>query len=103
MEKLKQLQSFVKDLFDKAETTDKSQIDNLVKISNSLEEISKETNEIENKNVELIKSYKDLIKHTSFKNNNINLKPSNLNDDIDGTNIPDLEEFLINFAKKSKK
>lgn len=100
MDKLKELQNFVKDLFDKAETTDKSQIDNLVKISNSLEEISKETSDIENKNVELIKSYKDLIKHTSFKNDNINLEQSNLNDDIDGAKSPDLEEFLTNFAKK---
>ena len=103
MEKLKELQNFVKDLFDKAETTDKAQIDNLVKISNSLEEISKETNEIENKNVELIKSYKELIKHTSFKNDNINLEQSNLNDDIDGAKTPDLEEFLLNFAKNKTK
>lgn len=102
MEKLKQLQSFVKELFDKAETTDKTQIDNLVKISNSLEEISKETSEIENKNVELIKSYKDLIKHTSFKNDNIDLQQSNLDKDIDGAKAPDLEEFLLNFAKNQK-
>ena len=69
MTKLDELRQIVKEQFDKAET--KEQIDCFAAIKQKFDEVqrevSKEQEEIERQNAELIKSYKDLVQHTSFK------------------------------------
>lgn len=66
MGKLAELREFVKQQFEQADTNDKTTIDLLAKINSGLDDAEKEQNSIEAKNAELVKSYKDLVKHTSF-------------------------------------
>lgn len=93
--KLEQLRNMVATMFEKAE--EKGQIENLAKLNNVIDEVEKEQNELTSKNGELIKSYKELIKHTSFKE-----KP-----DVDShpTAVPpsleeSLNEFLASHPEK---
>lgn len=71
MSKLQELREFVKTQFEQADPSDKAKLDTLAKINNSLEdvetEIKAEQDVLINKNAELMTSYKELIKHTSFK------------------------------------
>lgn len=66
MSKLQELRAFVKTQFEQAGTDNKETIDMLAKINNGLDDVEKEQDSIEAKNAELVKSYKDLVKHTSF-------------------------------------
>lgn len=65
MSKLEELRQTVAKMFENAEQ--KEQIEQLAKVNNSIAEVEQEQNELLNKNAELIKSYKELVKHTSFK------------------------------------
>ena len=65
MTKLEQLKATVATLFENA--TEKSDIERLAKINNSIEEVEVEQKALTEKNADLIKSYKELVKHTSFK------------------------------------
>lgn len=94
MGKLDELRNFVKQQFDQAETTDKSTIDMLARIQNDLEDATKEQEAIEARNAELVKSYKDLVKHTSFKDEH------NVPTDPVSTGAPSFEEILKQFAEK---
>lgn len=65
MGKLDELRQLVADSF--KEATEKQEIEQLAKINNAIEEVSKEQDELMAKNADLVKSYKDLVQHTSFK------------------------------------
>ena len=65
MTKLEELRQLVAESF--KEATEKQDIERLAKINNAIEDVSKEQDELIAKNADLIKSYKDLVQHTSFK------------------------------------
>lgn len=65
MGKLDELRKVVGQMFENA--TEKEQIEQSVKINNCIDEVEKEQKELIDKDAELIKSYKELVKHTSFK------------------------------------
>lgn len=64
MGKLDELRQLVAESF--KEATEKQEIEQLAKINNAIEEVSKEQDELVAKNADLVKSYKDLVQHTSF-------------------------------------
>jgi len=64
MGKLEELKQLVAEAFENA--TEKQDIEQLAKINNAIEDVSKEQNDLVAKNAELVKSYKDLVQHTSF-------------------------------------
>lgn len=92
MGKLEELTKIVAEMFDKA--TEKVEIDRLTTIKTSLEGVAAEQTALEEKNAELIKSYKDLVKHTSF--NDIESKPA----DPVGSTPVSFEDFLANYTAK---
>lgn len=92
MGKLEELTKIVAEMFDKA--TEKVEIDRLTTIKTSLEGVAAEQTALEEKNAELIKSYKDLVKHTSFSD--IESKPA---DPVGGTPVS-FEDFLANYTAK---
>lgn len=63
------------------DATDKAQIEKLATINNSIDAVKKEEDAMVEKNAELIKSYKDLVKHTSFSTGD---KPG---DELGGTTV----------------
>ena len=94
MGKLDELKQIVADAF--KEATQKQEIEQLAKINNTIEEVSKEQCELMAKNAELIGSYKELVQHTSFKPDN------NVTDDVapKAVSFDDaLKEFLANKKK----
>lgn len=64
MGKLEELRQMVSDLF--AEAEKKEVIEKAALVSNKIDEVEKEQEALINKNGELLKSYKDLVLHTSF-------------------------------------
>ena len=93
MGKLEQLRQQVADMFENAE--DKESIEKLAAINNTIDEVSKEQEDITSKNADLIKSYKDLIQHTSFKDDK---KPV---DTVTGVaSLPSFEDALNQFMSK---
>ena len=95
MSKLGELKDLVAKMFEGAK--DKSSIENLALLNNTIGEVEKEQTELEDKNGELIKSYKDVIKHTSFKDD----KPPE--DPVNGGSLPSFEDALNKFIKDTKK
>lgn len=93
--KLEQLRQQVADAFEKAE--DKDAIEKLAAINNSIEEVSQEQQALVDKNAELIKSYKDLVKHTSFKD-----EANKPGDTVTGAATFTFEEALENFMSSKK-
>ena len=65
MGKLEELRQMVSDLF--AEAEKKEVIEKAALVSNKIDEVEKEQNLLVDKNAELLKSYKDLVLHTAFK------------------------------------
>lgn len=94
MTKLEELRQLVKQQFDSAET--KEQIDTLAQIKNKFDEVSREQEAIEQQNAELIKSYKDLVQHTSFRPER---EPV---DNAGATTVATFEDALSNFLKENK-
>ena len=94
MTKLEQLRATVAELFENA--TEKEEIEKLAKVNNSISEVEKEQNELTEKNAELIKSYKELVKHTSFKEQpkQVEVQPTGV--------APSLEEALAQFLASKK-
>lgn len=97
MGKLEQLKQLVADMFDKCER--KEDIDKLSTIKNTINEVEGEQQELIDKNSELIKSYKDLVKHTSFKDDN-NIVDKN-NEIFTPTSVS-FEEALSKFMNNMK-
>lgn len=94
MTKLEQLRQTVAELFENA--TEKEQIEQLAKVNNSISEVETEMNQMTEKNAELIKSYKELVKHTSFKE-----QPKQVETQPAGQ-APSLEEALEKFLASKK-
>lgn len=89
MSKLEELRTLVAGLFETA--TEKEDIERLAKVNSSIEAVETEQKELETKNAELIKSYKELVKHTSFKE-----QPKQVETQPTGQ-APSLEEALNQF------
>lgn len=95
MSKLEQLRQTVAQLFENA--TEKDEIERLAKVNNSIDEVAAEQAELTEKNAELIKSYKELVKHTSFKE-----QPKKVETQPTGQ-APSLEEALKEFLTSKNK
>ena len=91
--KLDLLKNIVADAF--KEATQKQEIEQLAKINNAIDAVYKEQNELMAKNAELVKSYKDLVQHTSFDVGN------KVTDDVAPTPIS-FEDALKEFMSKKK-
>lgn len=95
MSKLEELRATIAKMFENAQ--EKEQIEQLAKVNNSITEVEQEQKELTDKNAELIKSYKELVKHTSFKE-----EPVQTNTQVTGE-LPSLEDALKDFlASKNK-
>lgn len=92
MGKLDELKKIVADAFENA--SDKTAIDKIAQINNALAGVEKEFNDVTAKNVELIKSYKDLIQHTSFND------PATRPTDEIGAPAVDFDALLNKFSIK---
>ena len=93
MGKLDELKQLVAESFKAA--TEQQDIERLAKINNAIEDVSKEQDALVAKNAELIKSYKDLIQHTSIK------PDSNVTDDVAPTPVS-FEDALKSFMSNKK-
>lgn len=93
MGKLDELRQLVADSF--KEATEKQEIEQLARINNAIEEVSKEQDELIAKNADLVKSYKDLVQHTSFDVGN------KVTDDVAPMPVS-FEDALKNFMSQKK-
>lgn len=94
-DKLEQLKTLVADMFKDAE--DKESIEKLANINTTIDAVSKEQDSLISKNSELLQSYKDLVQHTSFKDDK---KPG---DAVPGNvTMPSFEDALNTFINKEK-
>lgn len=64
MSKLEELRQIVADAF--AEAAEQQDIERLAKINVAIDGVSQEQDALIAKNADLLKSYKDLVQHTSF-------------------------------------
>ena len=94
MTKLEELRAMVAQMFENAEK--KEQIEQLAKVNNAIDDVEKENKELTDKNSELIKSYKELVKHTSFKE-----QPKQVETQTTGE-APSLEAYLRDFLASQK-
>lgn len=93
MSKLEDLKTIVAEMFEGAES--KESIEQLAKLNNSIEDVQKEQDDLTEKNAELIKSYKDLVKHSSFKDDKVPTDPV-------GETAPSFEDALNTFIENNK-
>lgn len=94
MEKLETLKNLVAEWF--AEAEDKTVIDKLSAIKTACDDVSVEQNKLQDENKELLKDYKELVTHTSFKDQHN--KPQ---DTISGGAVS-FEDALQEFMSKNK-
>lgn len=95
MGKLQELKDMVAKMFENA--TEKENIEQLAKVNNTIAEIETEQKALEDKNAELIKDYKDLVKHTSFKEES-KVEPRSTG----SGNLPSVEEALKAFMAEQQ-
>lgn len=88
MNSLEQLREAVKKAFEGA--TDKQLIDTFSNINSLVDGVQKEQEALESKDAELIKSYKDIIAHTSFKPAQSDPVP----DQVQTHEMPNVEDFF---------
>lgn len=88
MNSLEQLREAVKKAFEGA--TDKQLIDTFSNINSLVDGVEKEQEALESKDAELIKSYKDIIAHTSFKPAQSDPVP----DQVQTHEMPNVEDFF---------
>lgn len=88
MNSLEQLKEAVKKAFEGA--TDKQLIDTFSNINSLVDGVQKEQEALESKDAELIKSYKDIIAHTSFKPAQSDPVP----DQVQTHEMPNVEDFF---------
>lgn len=108
MSKLEELKKMISGLFDNA--TDKNTIDAAAKLNNLVGEVEKEQDSLTSRNAELLKSYKDVVMHTSVDEsapNNSNATTTAEEDisgayyDVDAAfSASNLEKFLQAERKK---
>lgn len=65
MSKLEELKNLIADMFAKAET--KTDVENMTVLNKLTEDAVAEQNKLQEENKELLKDYKELVAHTSFK------------------------------------
>lgn len=94
MSKLDELRKIVADAFQQA--TEQQDIERLAKINVAIDDVSKEQDVLIAKNADLIKSYKDLVQHTSF-----DVKSNEVTNDVAPTPIS-FDDALKNFMSKKK-
>lgn len=94
MSKLEELRQLVADAFKAA--TEQQDIERLAKINNAIDDVSKEQDVLVAKNADLIKSYKDLVQHTSF-----DVKSNEVTNDVAPTPIS-FDDALKQFMSKKK-
>lgn len=94
MTKLEELRQVVAQMFENA--TEKEDIERLAKVNSSIDGVEAEQQELTSKNAELIQSYKELVKHTSFKEQpkQVESRPT--------PQAPSLEEALDAFLASKK-
>lgn len=95
MGSLEQLRNLVAEMFAKSEN--KSDIEALSAIQNACDNVEAEHNKLQEENKELLKDYKELITHTSFKDQR-NM-PSNT---VDGNTVS-IDDAIANAIKEFKK
>lgn len=96
MSKLEELRNTIAKMFENAK--EKEQIEQLARVNNSIAEVEQEQKQLIEKNAELIKSYKELVKHTSFKEQPQETATQTIGD------VPSLEDALKVFlASKNNK
>ena len=88
MNSLEELREAVKKAFEGA--TDKQLIDTFSNINRLVDGVQKEQEALESKDAELIKSYKDIIAHTSFKP----VQSDPIPDQVQTHEMPDVEDFF---------
>lgn len=108
MSKLEELKQMISGLFENA--TDKNTIDSAAKLNNLVGEVQKEQDSLTSRNAELLKSYKDIVMHTSVDESasNANSSATNEDGDISGAyydvddsfSASNLEKFLQAERKK---
>ena len=97
MGSLQKMKELVADMFNKAQN--KEEIETLSQLSNVCDEVEAEHNKLQTENQDLMKDYKELIKHTSFKDPNN--KPSETIDGVKELNIDEaLAKAIEEFSKK---
>ena len=94
MTKLEEVRQIVAKAFENAEK--KESIETLAQINTCLDAVGEETKELEKSRDEIVKSYKDLIKHTSFK-----ADASAAANEITPQKV-EFESFLKSFIEKEK-
>lgn len=93
--KTEQLRDLVASLFENA--TQREQIEGLVKVNTAIDAVEAEQKELTDQNADLIKSYKELVRHTSFRD----APPAR---ETQGATVPSLEASLKDFlANKENK
>ncbi|MCQ2088149.1 MAG: hypothetical protein MJZ37_08840 [Bacilli bacterium] len=94
MGSLEQLKNLVADMFAKSEN--KAEIESLSAIKKACDDVEAEHNKLQAENKELLKDYKELVTHTSFKDQHN--KPSNT---IDG-NVVSFDDAIAQAIKELK-
>lgn len=91
MSKLQELKSLVSSMFEHSEN--KSDIENLAKANKYIEEAEAEAKALNDKHLELLKDYKEVVKHTSFKpDSNVDTNPM--------SSAPDFDAMLNEYMSK---
>lgn len=96
MGSLQKMKEMVAEMFNKAQN--KEDIETLSQLSNVCDEVEAEHNKLQTENKDLMKDYKELIKHTSFKDPNN--KPS---ETIGGVKELNIDEALAQAIKDFRK
>ena len=100
MGKLQVLKDMVAKMFETA--TEKENIEQYAKLNNAIAEVETEQKSLEDKNAELIKDYKDLVKHTSFRVEGNKVGENDPRSTGSGS-LPSVEEALKAFMAEQQK
>lgn len=92
MNKLEELKNFVADLFSTA--TDKTTIEKSAIVSQKIDEIATEQNKLSESYTSLLKDYKDVVLHSSFKPTE---QTMSVDSGVPGVSTFNGEELISNF------
>lgn len=88
MESLDKLKEEIRTLIDSVE--DKGQVEQLGKLSGIIDDVEADTKALKDENKELLNSYKEVVKHVSFKVDGNGNKPGSPT----GDELPKVEDFF---------
>ena len=94
MNNLEELKKLVAEMLDGTQDTDAVQ--KLATINNKLSEVEADTNALVSKNAEIMKSYKDLVLHSTVSNTDL-VKEEPVKNEVQS-----VEDALANFIKNKK-